>query len=148
MSDRNPPAEVLTDTRWPIRPPGRPVGSHPLTPWAVRDMERFLYWYGKKYCNCSAACRAARMPRTAVDTLRRKIPWFKEEMDAIRQSYFDALEAKTLEEAQWDPKQRKFLLTSHPEGRRRGYGKAYEVRGQVVTGSWRDYMDAQRDRDN
>jgi hypothetical protein len=111
--------------------------------------EKFLRQLERNYGNVSKTCRQMGVlgGHATVKLWRQKYPWFDEAIQRIREQLFDDIESNIFEAAAQGPPDdatrlsaRKFLLSTHPEGRRRGYGKRHDVQGTLGVCSFVDLV--------
>jgi len=114
--------------------------------YGVEDFERVLKVMRKnKDPNLTRAAKACSIKggRNTVTRFAEKNPWFQNELDHIQEELFDEIESVVYRRGRRTLNAAKFLLTMHPEGRKRGYGKRTELTGRnggPIT--WKEFMDS------
>lgn len=100
---------------------------------------RFLELVEKNGLNVAKTCRQMGIGSAGVTVRKwkRDFPWFAERMSELMHSLFDDIEEKVFDAARNGDAcnlvafhSRKFLLVTHPEGRRRGYTTRQEITGK------------------
>jgi hypothetical protein len=107
-------------------------------PYTIDDKRRVLQAVENNNGNITRASKVANVP---VGVIRDWIAdpteiWFNENMTEITNRAIDLAEALVMKISKRDFKAATFLLTHHPEGRRRGWGNKLEIQGQLK--SWKE----------
>jgi len=103
-----------------------------------KDREKFLTLLEKNLGNITRTCRQMRIlgGHATICNWKKKYPWFAERISQLHDKVFDDIEENMFYAAVYGPELdksainvRKFLLSSHPKGRERGYAGRTEITG-------------------
>ena len=95
------------------------------------QMDLFLKALRRYDGNVTRACRAIRLKggRPLVMYWKAKFPWFRDAFDQVIDSFLDEAEEYVISKRRRNLDAAKWLLSHHPGGRARGYGKRVETTG-------------------
>lgn len=123
-----------------------PIGLNSMSPEQREQLQcEFLNLLDENDGNITKTCKQLRIKgmHTTISKWKKANPAFAEGVNAITHAVFDDIESSTMRQARREhyfPAQR-FLLLSHPEGKRRGYGKRNELTGADGTDVFRSLVD-------
>ena len=98
----------------------------------IEDKERFLDQLVKHNGNITKAARASRISggRSRVIGWLEEDAWFAGRYSEVVKAIFDDIEEFVTRKAVKNLRAATFMLTSHAEGKLRGYGKRTEITGK------------------
>lgn len=106
--------------------------------YTEQDREQFLLRLEANYGNISKTCREMGIKgmHQTIACWKERFEWFKEGLKEVQTSMLDCIEGNVMEAAITGPildkiafTARKFILSSHPGGRERGYAHRLEASG-------------------
>ena len=120
------------------------MGGVNRTTYNKEDAEKFLLALSTLKGLFFRTCKTLRISPDTINTWMDKYPAFAEAVEAVQEDegelFMDDCEQLVQKKAVKNVKAAMFSLTNHPRGKKRGWGKKVDIKGELAVRSWVELM--------